>query len=61
MSIPTENAFQSMIRKDLNQYLQAKSTNAEDRVKIFRLAWESTMSAFGTRETLYVIFVLRSG
>lgn len=56
MSIPTENAFQSMIRKDLNQYLQAKSTNAEDRVKIFRLAWDLTMSAFGTRETLYERF-----
>ncbi|MBE1555643.1 4-hydroxyphenylacetate 3-monooxygenase, oxygenase component [Sporosarcina limicola] len=56
MSIPTENAFQSSIRKDLDQYLQSKSNNAEDRVKIFRLAWDLTMSAFGTRETLYERF-----
>jgi 4-hydroxyphenylacetate 3-monooxygenase len=56
MSIPTENAFQSSIRKDLDQYLQAKSKNAEDRVKIFRLAWDLTMSSFGTRETLYERF-----
>jgi len=56
MAIPTENAFQSSIRKDLDQYLQAKSSNAEDRVKIFRLAWDLTMSSFGTRETLYERF-----
>jgi len=56
MSIPTENAFKSNVRKDLDQYLQAKSKNAEDRVKIFRLAWDLTMSSFGTRETLYERF-----
>lgn len=56
MSIPTENAFQSSVRKDLDQYLQSKADNAEDRVKIFRLAWDLTMSAFGTRETLYERF-----
>ncbi|MGE7624593.1 4-hydroxyphenylacetate 3-monooxygenase, oxygenase component [Viridibacillus sp. NPDC096237] len=53
MSIPTENAFQSDMRKDLDQYLQSKADTAEDRVKIFRLAWDMTMSAFGTRQTLY--------
>lgn len=53
MSIPTENAFQSSIRKDLDQYLQSKSESAEDRVKIFRLAWDLSMNSFGTRETLY--------
>lgn len=56
MAIPTENAFQSTIRKELDQYLQAKSENAEDRVKIFRLAWDLSMSTFGTRETLYERF-----
>lgn len=56
MSIPTENAFKSSVRKDLDQYLQSKSNNAEERVKIFRLAWDLTMSAFGTRETLYERF-----
>lgn len=56
MSIPTENAFQSSIRKDLDLYLQSKGNNAEERVKIFRLAWDLAMSAFGTRETLYERF-----
>ncbi|MFJ6211203.1 4-hydroxyphenylacetate 3-hydroxylase C-terminal domain-containing protein, partial [Lysinibacillus sp. NPDC092081] len=26
---------------------------AEERVKIFRLAWDLTMSSFGTRQTQY--------
>ncbi|WP_342512148.1 4-hydroxyphenylacetate 3-monooxygenase, oxygenase component [Sporosarcina sp. FSL K6-1522] len=56
MAIPTEHDFQSEIRKDLDHYLQSKGNNAEERVKIFRLAWDLTMSAFGTRETLYERF-----
>lgn len=53
ITLPTEKAFQSEIRKDLDQYLQAATKSAEDRVKIFRLAWDLTMSAFGTRQTHY--------
>lgn len=56
MSIPTENTFQSPIRKDLDLYLQSANDNAEDRVKLFRLAWDLTMSSFGTRQTLYERF-----
>lgn len=33
--------------------VQAYSKNAEERVKLFRLAWELTMSPFGTRQTQY--------
>ncbi|KZE37703.1 4-hydroxyphenylacetate 3-monooxygenase [Bhargavaea cecembensis] len=53
ITLPTENAFQSSIRKDLDQYLQGATKSAEDRVKVFRLAWDLTMSSFGTRETQY--------
>jgi 4-hydroxyphenylacetate 3-monooxygenase len=53
VSLPTEKAFDSDIRADLDQYLQAASKTAEDRVKIFRLAWDLTMSSFGTRQTQY--------
>lgn len=56
MTIPTERDFQSSIRKDLDQYLQSKGENAEERVKLFRLAWDLTMSPFGTRQTLYERF-----
>ncbi|MGY5387447.1 4-hydroxyphenylacetate 3-monooxygenase, oxygenase component [Bacillus spizizenii] len=53
VTLPTENAFDSEIREDLDQYLQATNTNAEERVKMFRLAWDLTMSSFGTRQTHY--------
>ncbi|MFJ7824867.1 4-hydroxyphenylacetate 3-monooxygenase, oxygenase component [Psychrobacillus sp. NPDC096623] len=56
MSIPTENAFQSAVRKELNHYLQSSEGNGEDRVKLFRLAWDLTMSPFGSRQTLYERF-----
>ncbi|MGZ4159960.1 MAG: 4-hydroxyphenylacetate 3-monooxygenase, oxygenase component [Neobacillus sp.] len=53
VSLPTEKAFDSEIRAELDQYLQADSLNAVDRVKLFRLAWDLTMSSFGTRQTHY--------
>ncbi|KAA9022913.1 4-hydroxyphenylacetate 3-monooxygenase, oxygenase component [Niallia endozanthoxylica] len=53
VSLPTEKDFSSDIRADLDKYLQGANTNAEDRVKIFRLAWDLTMSSFGTRQTHY--------
>ncbi|WML46570.1 4-hydroxyphenylacetate 3-monooxygenase, oxygenase component [Neobacillus sp. PS3-34] len=53
ISLPTERAFESENRAELDQYLQAYSMNAKDRVKIFRLAWDLTMSSFGTRQTQY--------
>lgn len=56
MSIPTESAFQSPIRHELDHYLQSSENKGEDRVKLFRLAWDLTMSAFGTRQTLYERF-----
>lgn len=56
ISLPTENAFHSAIRPELDQYLQGASIGAEERVKIFRLAWDLTMSAFGTRQTHYERF-----
>jgi len=53
VSLPTENDFQSEIRPDLDKYLQGTTKSAEDRVKLFRLAWDLTMSPFGTRQTQY--------
>ncbi|MDW0110026.1 4-hydroxyphenylacetate 3-monooxygenase, oxygenase component [Sporosarcina aquimarina] len=56
ITLPTKNDFLSEIGDDLNHYLQAATTSAEDRVKIFRLAWDLTMSPFGTRQTQYERF-----
>ncbi|ARD48094.1 4-hydroxyphenylacetate 3-monooxygenase, oxygenase component [Sporosarcina sp. P33] len=53
VALPTVNDFQSPIQPDLAKYLQGAAKTAEDRVQLFRLAWDLTMSAFGTRQTQY--------
>ncbi|MEC5423134.1 4-hydroxyphenylacetate 3-monooxygenase, oxygenase component [Virgibacillus sp. C22-A2] len=56
VTIPTEADFKSPVREDLEQYLQSSKHAADDRVKLFRLAWDLTMSGFGTRQTQYERF-----
>ncbi|WP_163537426.1 4-hydroxyphenylacetate 3-monooxygenase, oxygenase component [Gracilibacillus sp. YIM 98692] len=58
VSIPTQVDFESEIRPDLDQYLQSATLEAKDRVQLFRLAWDATMSAFGSRQTQYERFFL---
>ncbi|TYS67583.1 4-hydroxyphenylacetate 3-monooxygenase, oxygenase component [Sutcliffiella horikoshii] len=56
VSIPTEADLESPIRADIDQYLQSATTDAKSRIKLFRLAWDVSMSAFGSRQTLYERF-----
>jgi 4-hydroxyphenylacetate 3-monooxygenase len=56
VSIPTEKDFGSDIKKDLDLYLQGATKNAQERVQLFRLAWDVSMSSFGSRQTLYEQF-----
>lgn len=56
IALPTEKDFESSIRKFLDQYLQGANSSAEDRVKVFRLAWDLCMSAFGSRQTQFERF-----
>lgn len=55
MSIPSAKAF-ATDDGDLDHYLQSFQDKGEERVKKFRLAWDLTMSSFGTRQTLYERF-----
>lgn len=56
MALPNEADFQSVLRPDLDKYLQAANQDAYHRVKLYRLAWDVCMSAFGSRQTLYERF-----
>ncbi|MFD1738759.1 4-hydroxyphenylacetate 3-monooxygenase, oxygenase component [Bacillus salitolerans] len=56
VSIPTEKDFTSVNKRDLERYLQSTSLPAKERVQLFRLAWDFSMSAFGSRQTLYERF-----
>ncbi len=53
MAIPSENDLNSGIRPDIEKYLVARNADAEDRLRLFRLAWDVSISAFGSRQTLY--------
>ncbi|VEF48145.1 4-hydroxyphenylacetate-3-hydroxylase [Bacillus freudenreichii] len=56
ITLPTEKALKSHIGKDIDKYLQGYNRSAVERTKIFRLAWDLTMSPFGTRQTQYERF-----
>jgi 4-hydroxyphenylacetate 3-monooxygenase len=41
---------------DMARYLQSSSESAEDRVKLFKLAWDAVGSEFGSRHHQYEMF-----
>ncbi len=56
VNLPVENDFLSDHGETLSHYLQSSQSKGYDRVKLFRLAWDLTMSAYGTRQTQYERF-----
>ncbi|CAM2788383.1 4-hydroxyphenylacetate 3-monooxygenase, oxygenase component [Paenibacillus sediminis] len=54
--IPSEKDFESDIAPYLNKYLKGMQSDAKEKVKLFRLAWEISAGSFGGRETLYERF-----
>jgi 4-hydroxyphenylacetate 3-monooxygenase len=54
MGIPTQADFENEeIGALLNRAVQGKNLEGYERVQLFRLAWDLTMSAFGSRQTHY--------
>ncbi|MGV3464849.1 MAG: 4-hydroxyphenylacetate 3-monooxygenase, oxygenase component [Heyndrickxia sp.] len=54
MGIPTEADFQNEdIGAIIHRGLQGKNLEGYERVQLFRLAWDMTMSAFGSRQMHY--------
>ncbi len=54
MGIPTYEDFTNKdIGPILNRAMQGKNVEGFERVQLFRLAWDMTMSAFGARQTHY--------
>lgn len=56
VSTPSEAAFQSEIGSALRRYLKTTTGDGEAKTRLFRLAWDATMSAFGSRQELYERF-----
>ena len=56
MAIPTEADMEGPLAEEINRYLETDTASARDRVKLFRLAWDVSCSAFGSRQILYERF-----
>lgn len=53
MALPTEADMNGPLAPEINKYLETDTASAEERVRLFRLAWDTCCSAFGSRQVLY--------
>ena len=44
------------LKEEIQKFYQAARADANERIPLFRLAWDASMSAFGTRQALYEHF-----
>ena len=56
MAIPTEADVEGAARHDVDRYYQSAALDGPERVRLFRLAWDLSMSSFAGRQTLYEYF-----
>ncbi len=56
VAMPVEADLKGPLAADIKQYYQAARAEAFDRIPLFRLAWDASMSAFGSRQVLYERF-----
>ena len=57
MALPTEADLKGPLADELaSSYLDTDTSTAEDRIRLFRLAWDTCCSAFGSRQILYERF-----
>lgn len=56
MAIPTERDVAGAQGETIRRYYQAARADAVSRIKLFRLAWDIAVSAFGSRQVLYERF-----
>ena len=56
MALPTQADLDGPLAREIKYYLETDSASAEERVRLFRLAWDTSCSAFGSRQVLYERF-----
>ena len=56
MAIPPEDIMGSAARPDVDKYYQARSADADERIRLFKLAWDMAGTSFGGRQDLYERF-----
>jgi 4-hydroxyphenylacetate 3-monooxygenase len=53
MALPTEADLAGPAREDIERYLQSATLTGPERVRLFRLVWDTCVSAFAGRQALY--------
>jgi 4-hydroxyphenylacetate 3-monooxygenase len=53
MATPTEADVTGPAAADIDIYLQAATLSGAERVRLFRLVWDTCISAFASRQALY--------
>ncbi|HEV7716461.1 MAG TPA: 4-hydroxyphenylacetate 3-monooxygenase, oxygenase component [Steroidobacteraceae bacterium] len=56
VAMPTEQDVKGPLAEDIRKYYQAARAEAFDRIPLFRLAWDASLSAFASRQVLYERF-----
>lgn len=56
VAMPMEQDLKGPLAEDIKKYYQAARAEAFDRIPLFRLAWDTSVSAFGSRQVLYERF-----
>jgi 4-hydroxyphenylacetate 3-monooxygenase len=56
VAMPTERDLNGPLAADIRRYYQAARADALERIPLFRLAWDTTISAFAGRQALYERF-----
>ena len=56
VAMPTAADVAGPMREEIARYFQAARADAHERIPLFRLAWDTAVSAFGARQVLYERF-----
>ena len=56
IAVPTDADFDSDICHYLDNYLSMDTLGAKERTKLFRMAWDISISSYGGRQVLYERF-----
>ncbi|MGH2872759.1 MAG: 4-hydroxyphenylacetate 3-hydroxylase C-terminal domain-containing protein, partial [Solirubrobacteraceae bacterium] len=53
MALPTEADVDGPAHDDIERYLQSATLSGPERVRLYRLVWDTCISAFAGRQALY--------
>ena len=56
IALPSEADMNGPLAPQIKQYLETDTATAEERVRLFRLAWDTCCSSFSARQVLYERF-----